>query len=348
MNASQNLMASRDEARDEILRAAAEGRMSPEDAARALFHEPLVAEDTSTLADAALEGGPPPTRVGGAILDLLGVGRELWNDAARGWRELSRPPSSPARRLDVAAGGFDLFEQETLRITPRFSLDRSMYNDPLVVWGVDRSRVRLLRGEPLRIVRSEIGVTLDWGDGPLELEVPRRLAGLFVRAYGSDVSLFGYDSPLQVDLLRGRLEVRSSRAPVMIRALAAPVVLRECALHHGESQIVTSGGDIRVELANAASLRIHAAVIGGRIECDAAFDALPEGPRTARSDEPRIPRARREILVGGSTGRLSLESAGGWIYLAPSATERSTPTGSPTGGVPTPPRHEAPSPDRYS
>ncbi len=308
----------------------------------------MVADDAASIEDARLEGGPPPTRLGGAILDLLGVGRELLHDAARGWRELRRPPSSPARRLDVAAGGFDLFEQETLRIAPRFSLDRSMYNDPLVLWGVDRSRVRVLRGEPLRIARSEIGVTLDWGDGPLELEVPRRLAGLFVRAYGSDVSLFGYEGPLQVDLLRGRLEVRSPRAPVMIRALAAPVVLRECALDHGESQIVTSGGDIRVELADSASLRIQAAVIGGRIECDTTLASLPEGTEALPPSEPRIPRARRELLTGGGAGRLSLESAGGWIYLARSADERATPTGSPTGGAPTPPRRGAPSPDRYS
>lgn len=271
-------------------------------------------------------------RSGGAVADLLGVCRLLGQDLLNASAGATRPSAGRAIPVDAASGGFDLTTAATLRLAPRAGFDQSLYNHPVIVWGGSRQRVQIVRGEPVQVTRVGHAYTLSWSRGPLELQVPGALAGLELRAAGSDVRVHRFDGPIQADLFRGWLEIRGLRAPFRVRGLGTPVVLRECAVGAGESSVATTGGDIVVEFADAASLRVEAVSLGGWIESRLGpawgdlnhqihgvhgdLGSLPElGNRRGGAAKRSSPLERRTLCVGSGQGALRLDTAGGWIHL---------------------------------
>jgi len=270
-------------------------------------------------------GGGGDVRPASAVADLFGVCRLLGRDLLAACARATDPPERQAIPVNTASGGFDLTTAATLRLQPRPGFDQSLYNDPVIVWGTNRHRVQIMRGEPVQVTRIGHLYTLSWSRGPLELQIPSQLAGLGLRAAGSDVRLHRFDGPIQADLFRGRLEIRGLQAPFRLRGLGTPILLRECAVGAGESIVATTGGDILVEFAAAASLRIEALTLGGLIEsrlertpawrAESARERLTELAREGGDARQSSLHEQRTLRVGSGLGALRLHTAGGWIHL---------------------------------
>jgi hypothetical protein len=301
------------EARKEILRLIAEGKVTPEEGDRLLRAlDEAAADGRRDPAGSAPEGGPAR---GGRFADgiaqmLEEVGetvRRAVEDAVGSAQRAFDEHRSTTEAVEVRDGGFAIPAGARLKVQQalRISLGGGSKGDNVILRTVSGADVRVIRGEAIEAHRNGSDYVLTWAKGNLELEVPRNLAGLDVRCMGGDLEVHDFIGPMSMETMGGELRVLSPRAPFRFRTLGGRIRIADCDLRDGAAVISSTGGDVAIELSPSASITVHASTLGGMI------DAPPEAMR----DEQGRTRRRAVCVFGQGAAELRIDTLGGDVRI---------------------------------
>lgn len=288
-------------ARIEILRLIAEGKITPEEGERLL----------DALTEGPADADKTPPRFGeamGQMLQEMGdTIRKAVDDAVGAAQQAFDEHRKGTESVDLGSGGFDIDPAGRLRIQQamRVSLGGGSRGGSLIARAVDGHRVRVVRGEAIEVHRNPEGHILTWAKGNLEIEIPRELAALEVRSMGGDVEIASFPGPMTLDSMGGEQRIQSPRAPLRCRSLGGRVRIADLDLREGSSAISTAGGDVEIETASAASLIVRISTLGGEIE-------IPPG---SEQESQGRARKRTTCLIGDGGGELQVQTLGGSVRV---------------------------------
>lgn len=288
-------------ARIEILRLIAEGKITPEEGERLL--------DALTEDPAGADKAPP--RFGeamGQMLQEMGeTVRKAVDDAIGSAQQAFDEHRRGTESVDIGGGGFDLESGGRLRIQQavRMSLGGGSKGGSLIARAIPGNRIRIIRGEAIEVHRNPDGHVVTWAKGNLEIEIPQDLAGLEVRSMGGDVEIVSFPGPMALDSMGGEQRIQSPRAAFRCRSLGGRVRIADLDLREGASAISTAGGDVDIEAASGASLLVKISTLGGEIET----------PPGTEQDSQRGTRRRTTCVLGSGEGELQIQTLGGSVRL---------------------------------
>jgi hypothetical protein len=294
-------------ARLEILKLVAEGKISPEEAER--------------LLRGADEGRPagtetPPTSGGGKqgigetlsqVFDHVGdTVRGALEDAAGAMQKVFEEHRPGTEGIDTTSGAFDLPEGARLKVQQAFrvSYGGASRGGHVGIRPANGPRARILRGEAVEVHRSGTDFVLTWAKGDLDLEVPSTLAALDVRSLGGDIEVHDFTGPLGLETMGGEIRAFGVRSSFRARSLGGPIRMSGLAIREGSSRISTTGGDVTVEAAADCSATIRASTLGGTL-------TLPAGA----SQEITGARRRVTAVLGDGKAELRVDTLGGDVVV---------------------------------
>lgn len=292
------------EARMEILRLVAEGKLSPEEGDRRL----------RALEEQERVGGPGPSRSAGfgdamtqAIEEVGETVRRVFDDALGSAQRIFEETRADTETVEIGVDGFDIPSGSRLRIQQamRVSFGGGSKGGNVILRTAGTSRVRIIRGEAIEVHRTEADFVLTWAKGNLELEIPSDLAGLDVRCLGGDLEIQDFPGPMSLDTAGGELRVQGPRAPFRFRSLGGRVRVADLDLRDGHAAISSAGGEVMVEAATHASITIVASSLGGAME-------FPPG--SERESQGKT-RRRAVSVIGAGSAELKIDTLGGNIRV---------------------------------
>lgn len=314
------------EAKLEILRLVAQGKVTPEEAHRLLdaldgpsANDPGGSSETWRQAD-------DPSRAESKDTDEPGRANRL----ADGFAQVVEEVGETVRRavedaVSVAGRVFEETRPGTTSVpltdggfVPEAGTRLKLQQAIRVSWGggsrggniIARSipgtgQVRIVRGDAVEIHRSESEYVLTWAKGNLEVKFPQSIPGLEVRCMGGDLEIVDYPGPMSLETMGGEVRVQSPRSPFRLRTLGGRVRVAGCAIKEGVSSINTTGGDVVLETSPEASVTIHASSLGGSIEFPTGTESSSQG----------VGRKRAECRIAEGVGELRINTLGGDIKV---------------------------------
>jgi hypothetical protein len=296
------------EARVEILRLVAEGKLSPEEGDRRL----------RALEEQERGGGSSRTPGLGdamtqAIEEVGETVRRAFDDALGSAQRIFEETRADTETVEIGADGFDISPGSRLRIQQamRVSFGGGSKGGNVILRTAGVGRVRVLRGEAIEVHRTEGDFVLTWAKGNLELEIPSDLAGLDVRCLGGDLEIQDFPGPMSLDSAGGELRVQGPRSPFRFRSLGGRVRVADLDLREGHAAISSAGGEVMVETGANASITIVASSLGGAMEFPAGSERESQGKA----------RRRAVSVIGAGNAELKIDTLGGSIRVrAKSAT----------------------------
>jgi hypothetical protein len=300
------------QARIEILRLISEGKITPEEGDRLLR-----ALDGPTPSGGAPGGDPPGGGAPGyrgwadglasVMQEVAETVRRTAEEAVGAAHRIFEETRPGVETVSTRDGSFDVPAGARLRIQHaiRVSLGGGSKGSDAILRSGSADRVRIVRGEALEVHRNENEYVLTWAKGPLELEIPARLAALDVRCMGGDLEIQDFPGPMALDTMGGELRVRGPRMPFRFRTLGGKVRVTDLDLREEGAVIGTTGGDVQIEVAQGASLTIRVSTLGGSIE-------FPPG--TERNVQSST-RRRATCVIGQGTAELKVDTLGGDIRV---------------------------------
>jgi len=300
------------QARLEILKLVAEGKLSPEEADRMIR-----ALEEAPSGDAPSEPPPPPGGGGtpglgetlSQVLDQVGeTVRGALDDAAGGMRRVFEEHRPGTEAVDVAAGGFELPEGARLKVQPAFrvSFGGTSRGGHVTVRPSGGAAARIVRGEAVEVHRSGTDYVLTWAKGALELELPGTLSALEIRSLGGDIDVQNHPGPMSLETAGGGIRAHAVRSPIRARSLGGRIGITGLELREGASSISTTGGDVMVQAEVDSSVSIRASTLGGAI-------TFPPG---AEREPGRIARRRATAVIGDGKAELRIDTLGGDVTVA--------------------------------
>jgi hypothetical protein len=319
-------------ARLEILKMVAEGKISPEDGDRLLaaLKEGRSPRDGSGTADDSGsrdtgeqgQSGPRNAQgsarsqesfrsatenLGRAFEDAAGAVRAAATEGMRAFQKVfdeHRPGTEP---VPLEGNTFEVPEGATLRIHPaiRLSVGGGSAGSSILVRPVDGDLVRVVRGSAVEVHRYEKEYFLTWAKSALEIEVPSLVTSLIARGVGGNVSIYGFPGEMRIDALGGTVVVDAPVRPFRISSVGGTIRLIDLGIRSGSSSITATGADVHISIAPDASLELRAtASFGGGL-------VLPSGSTqvTGRT------RHRGTCRFGAGAARLKVDTVAGWIHV---------------------------------
>jgi hypothetical protein len=292
------------QARKEILKLIAEGKVTPEEGEKLLraleeSGEPSVEEEAQ--AKSWTEG------VAKALQDVADTVRRAVDDAIGATQKVFDEHRPGTETVEIIEGCFEVPSEARLKVQHaiRVSFGGTSKGSHVVLRTGEEGRVRIARGQAIEVHRNGSDYVLTWAKGNLELEVPARLAGLDVRCMGGDLEVQDFPGTMTLESMGGEIRVRSPRAPFRIRTLGGKARIADLDLTEGTATLNSTGGDVQIDISPAASLTIRATTLGGKIE-------FPPG-----SERESGGRARRRALcvIGEGTATLSVDTLGGDVKV---------------------------------
>ncbi len=301
------------DARKEILRLVAEGKITPEEGERLLkaLDEPH-AEDRRDAAGAA-SGGEAAR--GGRLADGLAqlieeVGetvRKAVEDAVGATQRAFDEHRTTTESVDIRDGLFAVPPGGRLKVQQaiRVSFGGGSKGGNVILRTTSGTEVRVIRGEAVEAHRNEADYVLTWAKGNLELEVPRHLAGLDIRCMGGDLEVLDFIGPMSLETMGGELRVQSPRTPFRFRTLGGKVRVVDCDLRDGAASISSAGGNVSIEFASSASATVRASTLGG------SFDFPPDAKREEQGKTLR----RATCVIGRGAAEIRIDTLGGDVRI---------------------------------
>jgi hypothetical protein len=293
-------------ARIEILKLVAQGKISPEDAERILGEM-----DPSPGVDSAQPEGPRSTaRMGETLSHVLEQVSEsvrgAVDDAVTSAQRVFEEHRTGTEGIDTTAGGFALPSGSRLKVQQavRVSFGGTSRGANVIIRVAQDDRARIVRGEAAEVHKSGNDYVLTWAKGNLELEIPRSLSALEVRSLGGDLEIQGYAGPMAVETMGGEVRILGARASFRARTMGGRVRMADLDLREGLSSISTTGGDVLVELTKEASVTVRAGTLGGSIEFPPGSDR-----------ETGVARRRATAVIGEGKAELKIDSLGGNVLV---------------------------------
>lgn len=323
-------------ARLEILKMVAEGKISPEDGDRLLSalkegHSPRdgatsgadsgprdASRDPKDSGKSEDRDGQSSSRgsesfrsatenLGRAFEDAAGAVRVAAAEGMRAFQRVfdeHRPGTEP---VPLDGNSFEIPAGSTLRIHPavRLSVGGGSAGSAVVVRPVDGDLVRIVRGSAVEVHRFEKEYFVTWAKSALEIEVPRSVVSLIARGVGGNVAIYGFSGEMRIDALGGTVIVDAPVQPFRISSVGGTVRVTDLGLTSGSSSITSTGGDVHVSIAPDASLELRAtASFGGGLE-------LPTGSTQVAGRT----RHRGTVRFGAGAGRLRVDTVAGWVRV---------------------------------
>jgi hypothetical protein len=290
------------QARIEILRLIAEGKVSPEEGDRMLraLDEREQAAETGRPAGFGEAIGQILEEVGEtvrrAVDDALGTAQRVFEETR-----------ADAESVEIGAGGFDLPAGSRLRVQQamRVSFGGGSKGGNVILRAAGEGGARIIRGEAIEVHRSGSDYVLTWAKGNLELEVPPNLAGLDVRCLGGDLEIQRFPGPMTLDTAGGELRVQGPRSPFRFRSLGGRVRIADLDLREGSAAVSSAGGEVSLQVAEGASMTIHVSALGGAME-------FPPG--TEREIQGKA-RRRGVCVIGGGGAEIKIDTLGGNVRV---------------------------------
>jgi hypothetical protein len=291
------------EARKEILRLIAEGKITPEEGDRLLraLEESAGESDRepgeSTAKDSS-RGGRFADGFSQMVEEIGETVRRAVEDAVGSAQKVLDEHRSTTESVAVIQGGFAIPDGGRLRVQQalRLSFGGGSKGGNVILRTASGGEVRVVRGEAIEAHKNGTDYVLTWAKGNLELEIPRVLAGLDVRCMGGDMEVIDFIGPMTLDTMGGELRVQSPRAPFRFRTLGGRVRIVDCDLRDGSSVISSAGGDVHVELARPRPSR-------------SAYRPWRRDRRASRLQTEEQPIARRRATcVIGATADLKIDA----------------------------------------
>ena len=183
-------------------------------------------------------------------------------------------------------------------VPPRYSVDASIEDGPLLIEDVNGPIVARIEGSELTLRRAEGGVKLVASGGPVVIE-----------DIDGDLELEAQDGEVSVSSLRGDLRLRTRRGDVKVSSVTGRVDVAtargaiELERVHGDARVASDSGDIEIDdLEGNLEVRTNR----GRIEVDDLEGTIlaRRSPRHARRCHiwpDSCPRSRVLSLPGGGT-----------------------------------------------
>ena len=261
------------QARIEILKMIADGKVSPEEGDRML--RALDEREQTT-------GSSRPTGFGeavGQILEEVGeTVRSAVDDALGTAQKVFEETRADAENVEIGPGGFDVPAGSRLRVQQavRVSFGGGSKGGNVILRAAAEGRVTIVRGEAIEVHRTAGDFVFTWAKGNLELEVPPNLAGLDVRCLGGDLEIQRFPGPMTVETAGGELRVQGPRAPFRFRSLGGRIRIADMDLREGAASISSAGGEVSVQVAEGASFTIYV-VSRGRDRVSAGHRARDPG-----------------------------------------------------------------------
>lgn len=290
------------EARMEILKLIAEGKISPEEGNRLLNaldeqDQPAEPGRSSSFGEAL-----------GQVLEEVGeTVRRAVDDALGTAQRVFEETRSDAETVEISGGSFEILAGSRLRVQQamRMSFGGGSKGGNVILRAAGEGRARILRGEAVEVHRSGSDYVLTWAKGHLELEVPLNLAGLDVRCLGGDLEVQQFPGPMSLDTAGGELRVLAPRAPFRFRSLGGRIRVASLDLQDGTASISSAGGEVNIQIIEGASISIYASSLGGVIE-------FPPG--TERESQGRT-RRRAVCVIGEGKAELKIDTLGGSVRV---------------------------------
>ena len=290
------------QARIEILKLIADGKLSPEEGDRMLR---ALDEQEQT------PGQGRPAGLGEAMGQLLEeVGetvRRAVDDALGTAQKVFEETRADVESVEIGSGGFDIPPGSRLRVQQavRVSFGGGSKGGNVILRAAAEGKVTIVRGEAIEVHRTGGDYVLTWAKGSLELEVPPNLAGLDVRCLGGDLEIQRFPGPMTLETAGGELRVQGPRSPFRFRSLGGRIRIADLDLREGAAAISSAGGEVSIQVAEGASLTINASSLGGAIE-------FPPG--TERESQGRT-RRRAVCVIGAGAGELKVDTLGGTVRV---------------------------------
>lgn len=290
------------QARLEILKLIADGKVSPEEGDRML---------RALDEQEAAEGSNRPPGFGEAMGLFLGeVGetvRRAVDDALGTAQRIFEETRQDSEGVEIGAEGFELPAGSRLRVQQamRMSFGGGSKGGNVILRAAGDGRARIVRGEAIEVHRSDGDYVLTWAKGNLELEVPPNLAALDVRCLGGDLEIQQFPGPMMLETAGGELRVQSPRAPFRFRSLGGRVRIADLDFREGSASISSAGGEVSIQVAEGASVTIIASTFGGVI------DFPPGSERDAQGKA----RRRAVCAIGLGNAELRIETLGGNVRV---------------------------------
>lgn len=301
------------EARKEILRLVADGKITPEEGDRLLTAlEGEAKGPQQETADAVSDG---PSSKGGRLADGIAQVIEEVGETVR--RAMEDAFGTAQRAFDehrattesvvIRDGRFALPPGARLKVQQaiRLSFGGGSKGGNVIMRASTDEGVRVVRGEAVEAHRNGSDFVLTWAKGNLEIEVPTNLTGLDVRCMGGDLEVLDLAGPMSLETMGGELRVQSPKAPFKFRTLGGTVRVVDCDLREGSATINSTGGDVFVQFALGASVTVRASSLGG------SFDFPPD---TTREEQGR-PMRRASCTIGDGAAELRIDTLGGDVRI---------------------------------
>lgn len=301
------------DARKEILRLIADGRITPEEGDRLLTA--LEGPSAGSRMDPSDVAGDAQGGRGGRLADGIAqvveeVGetvRRAMEDAFGSAQRAFDEHRATTESVEIREGRFAMPPGGRLKVQQaiRLSFGGGSKGGNVILRPAQDDSVRVVRGEAVEAHRNGTDFVLTWAKGNLELEIPRRLAGLDVRCMGGDLEVVDFAGPMTLETMGGELRVQAPSAPFKFRTLGGKVRVVDCALREGTATINSTGGDVTVQFASGASATVRASSLGG------TFD-LPPG--ASGEGQGRALR-RATCTIGSGAAEMRIDTLGGDVRI---------------------------------
>jgi hypothetical protein len=301
------------EARKEILRLVAEGRITPEEGDRLLagLDDKSAGTGRDTFGGAGEAQAGRGGRLGEGLAQMIEeVGetvRRAMEDALGTAQRAFDEHRATTESVEIRDGQFSTPPGARLKVQQalRLSFGGGSKGGNVILRAASDDVVRVIRGEAVEAHRNGTDFVLTWAKGNLEIEVPHRLVGLDVRCMGGDLEVVDFPGPMSLETMGGELRVQAPRAPFKFRTLGGRVRIVECGLREGTASINSTGGDVSVQFALGASVTVRASSLGG------TFD-FPPG--TLREEQGRTLR-RASCTIGQGAAEIRIDTLGGDVRV---------------------------------
>jgi hypothetical protein len=296
-------------ARVEILRLVAEGKISPEEAERILSGMDEKQQTESETPPAS--GGTRSPGIGetvSQVLDQVGeTMRGAFDEAAGAMHRVFEEHRPGTEAIDATLGSFELPEGSRLKVQQAFRLSfgGASRGEHILIRPAAGPNARILHGEAVEVHHSGADYVLTWAKGDLDLEVPAALSALQVRCMGGEIEIHDFASPMSLETMAGEIRAFGVRSPFRARSLGGRIRIMGLNLNEGLSRVTTTGGDVEVEASAASSLAVHASTLGGVI-------SLPPG--TSREIGGGA-RRRVTAVIGEGKADLRIDTLGGDVKV---------------------------------
>ena len=206
------------EARMEILKLVAEGKISPDEGDRMLA---ALDEREGFPTEAEAPSKSWTDGIARALQDVADTVRRGVDDAIGATHRVLDEHRPETESIQISGGDFPVATGARLKVQHaiRVSFGGTSKGSHVILHTGQDDRVRVVRVQAIEVHRNGNDYVLTWAKGNLELEVPPSLAGLDVRCMGGDLEVQEFPGPMSLETMGGELRVRSPRTAFRVRTL---------------------------------------------------------------------------------------------------------------------------------